>query len=301
MNSIIERFQLHEHPWLALVTELVVGIAVLILVIAGANLVGVPGDASWRTLITPGLAHVLVLFIIVPFVLKLPSGKQSFREYLADIRLTNLKPVFPLLLLGLSCSLLALLALSTQSIAFRLSQDLPVSWEFLCGMIPVKNDLPPSIGYITSFPAVFEEITWRGVIFTLFIRRHSARKTIMITGLGFSLLHLLNLLFGVDPAFVLRQVIFTVGTGIIFGVLVLRTNSLLPAMLFHYLVNMFIGSFTSYIQQYAPDRTMVLYILINIPITTVLLITWVKFYSHKWLSESQVLFAGKGHLTWGRS
>jgi len=296
MESKKSKFQLHEHPWLALIIELVVGFFVLILVIAGANLVGVPGNAPWRALITSGLAHVLVLFVIVPFVLKLPSGKQSFREYLADIRLTNLKPFFPLLILGLSCSLLALLALATQSVAFRYSQGLPVSLDFLRGMIPVKNDLPPSTGYITAFPSIFEEISWRGVILTLFIRRYSAKKSILITGLGFSLLHLLNLLGGGNPAFVLRQVIFTFGIGIFYGMLVLRTKSLLPAMLFHYLVNIFIGSFTSYLQRYAPESTQIIYLLINIPFTTLLLITWVKFYSRNWLSSSQVQYAGIDHL-----
>ena len=46
-------FQLHEHPWLAMILELVVGIAVLVLVIVGANLVGVPENAPYRPLITP--------------------------------------------------------------------------------------------------------------------------------------------------------------------------------------------------------------------------------------------------------
>jgi membrane protease YdiL (CAAX protease family) len=130
----------------------------------------------------------------------------------------------------------------------------------------------------------------------LFARRYSAKKSILITGLGFSLLHVINLLGGVDPAFVLRQVVFSAGMGIFYGVLVLRTNSLLPAMLFHFLVNMFIGSFTSYIQRFAPDSTQILYLLINIPFTTLLLITWVKFYSRKWLASSQNQPKGIGDL-----
>ena len=40
---------------------------------------------------------------------------------------------------------------------------------------------------------IFEEITWRGVMLTLFLRKYSAKKSILITGLGFSLLHLVNL------------------------------------------------------------------------------------------------------------
>ena len=112
------RFRLFEHPWLAMVIEILVFIITLVVVIAGANIVGVPGDAPYRPLITPTLAHILTMFLIVPFILKLPSGKQCFKGYLTEIRLINLKPFFPLLILGLSCSLLALLFLSMQKTCF---------------------------------------------------------------------------------------------------------------------------------------------------------------------------------------
>lgn len=296
METKKSRIKLYEHPWLAMFVELGIGISVLVLVIMAANLVGVPANAPWRVLITPGLAHMLVLFIIVPFVLKLPSGDQSFRDYLAEIRLTNLKPLFPLIILGLSCSLFALLALSAQSITFRLVQGLPISWEFLKGMIPVKNDLPPSWNFIIAFPSIFEEITWRGVMMVLFARKYTDKISILITGLGFSLLHMLNLIDGIDPAFVLRQVIFTAGMGIFYGVLVLRSNSLLPAMLFHYLVNMFIGSFTAYFQRYAPESTQILYLGMVIPVTTILLITWVRIFCNKWLHREQSGLARKNQM-----
>lgn len=296
MSNQKDRYRLCNHPWMAMLVEIIVGISVLILMNVAVNLVGVPVDAPYRPLITPTLAHVLVLFIIVPFVLKLPNGKRSFREYLSDIRLTSLKPLFPLAFLGISCSLLALLALSTQSLAFRLSRGLPITLDFLRGMIPIKNDLPPSLGYINSFPAIFEEVSWRGVMLTLFLRKYSLKKSILITGMGFSLLHLLNLLGGVDPSFVMRQVILTAGFGIFYGVLVWRTKSLLPAMIFHYLVNMFIGSFTSYFQRFAPGNAQILYLLLNIPFTTILLITWVRFFTRKWLASAQIQEQGIGNL-----
>lgn len=282
-----KKFILADHPWLALAVEIIVGITVLLMVIVGANSMGVPVDAPYRPLVTTSLAHVLVLFLIVPFTLKLPYGRSDFREYISGIRLANLKPFFPLVILSITCSVLALLALASQALFFRFSQGLPVTLEFLQGMIPIKMDLPPSTGYIAAFPSIFEEIMWRGVMLVLFNRFYSAKKSILITGLGFSFLHLLNLLGGVPLEFVTRQVIFTAGMGIFYGVLVLRSDSLLPAMLFHYLVNLFIGSFSYYFQSQAPDRTQILYLLILIPITTYLLISWVRFYSKKWLSETE--------------
>lgn len=266
-----------------MVIELLVGIFTLLVVIVAANAVGVPGDAPYRPLITPTLAHLLVLFLVVPFILKLPSGKQSFKDYLTQIRLANLRPFLPLLGLGLSCSLLALFALSFQSILLRIWQGLPITASFLKGMIPIKADLPPSLGYIIAFPAIFEEISWRGVMLVLFRRKYSDRKSILITALGFSLLHLVNLLGDVPVNFVFRQVIFTIGTGIFYGYLVLRTNSLFPAMIHHYLVNMFIGSFTHYAQSQASDTGLVVLLLIIMPLVTAGSILWVRYFSKKWL------------------
>jgi membrane protease YdiL (CAAX protease family) len=293
------KFQLYQHPWLAMVIEHLVGIFTLLVVIVAANIVGVPGDAPYRPLITPTLAHLLVLFLVVPFILKLPSGRQSFREYLAEIRLTNLKPFFPLLGVGLSCSLLALFALSTQSLLLRIWQGLPISGSFLKGMIPIRMDLPPSLGYIISFPSIFEEISWRGVMLVLFRRKYSARISVLITALGFSFLHLVNLLGDVPANFVLRQVIMGLGFGLFYGYLVLRTDSLFPAMLFHFLVNMFIGSFTHYAQVHGSDTALVILLLVNIPLTTTGLILWVRFFSKKWLPGGQE--SGLSGWMFGRS
>ena len=175
-----KKFVLADHPWLALLAELVVGIATLILVILVMNTAGVPADAPYRPLVTTSLAHVLVMFLIVPFLLKLPYGRSDFREYINGIRLANLTPFIPLLFLGISCSILALLALASQSLVFRFSQELPVTMEFLLGMIPIRMDLPPSTGYIEAFPSIFEEIMWRGVMLVLFNRFYSAKKSILI-------------------------------------------------------------------------------------------------------------------------
>ena len=110
-----ERFRFSNHPWISLVALNVTGILMIVLVAIAANLVGVPEDAPYRPLITPTLAHLLVLFVIAPFVLQLPNGKTSFRKYLDDIRLSKMQPFLPLLILGVSSSLIMLLALATNS------------------------------------------------------------------------------------------------------------------------------------------------------------------------------------------
>ena len=278
------KFHLSDHPWISLVTLWGAGILVLFLVVVVANLIGVPGEAPYRPLITPTLGHILGLFIIVPFVLQLPNGKTTFLKYLDDIRLSRIQPFFPLLILGISSSLIMLLFLATNSLVFRITQGLPLYPTFLRKVIDLQANLPPeSLSYIEAFPAIFEEVSWRGVILVLFLKRYSVKKSILITAFGFGLLHFLNLIFGVEPAFVIQQVIFGSALGFFYGYLVLRSDSLMPAMLFHFLVNMFIGSFTVYFQRSAPAEIQILYSVINLPIAVTILILWVKLFCNRWI------------------
>ncbi|UCC51202.1 MAG: CPBP family intramembrane metalloprotease [Anaerolineaceae bacterium] len=278
------KFHLSDHPWISLVTLWGAGILVLFLVVVVANLIGVPGEAPYRPLITPTLGHILGLFIIVPFVLQLPNGKTTFLKYLDDIRLSRIQPFFPLLILGISSSLIMLLFLATNSLVFRITQGLPLYPTFLRKVIDLQANLPPeSLSYIEAFPAIFEEVSWRGVILVLFLKQYSVKKSILITAFGFGLLHFLNLIFGVEPAFVIQQVIFGSALGFFYGYLVLRSDSLMPAMLFHFLVNMFIGSFTVYFQRSAPAEIQILYSVINLPIAVTILILWVKLFCNRWI------------------
>lgn len=279
-------FRLAEHPWISLAVLWATGILMLILVASAANWLGAPSDAPYRSLITPTLAHILLLFWITPAVLQLPHGKTTFRKYLADIRLSRLRPFLPLLILGISSSLILLVLLSANSVIYRLLHGYPVNINFIRQAIDLRVDLnPQSFGWIQSFPSIFEEVSWRGVMLVVFMKVYSPRQSILITALGFGIFHLLNLLDGVAPDFVLRQVIFSSALGFFYGYLVLRTDSLLPAMLFHFLVNMFIGSFTHYFQRVAPAETQVLYTLISLPLATLILIGWVKVFCKRWLPE----------------
>lgn len=289
-------FGLSDHPWISLVAVWLTSILVLILVAAATNWLGVPGEAPYRPLITPTLAHILVLFWITPFVLQLPNGKTTFRKYLDDIRLSHIKPFLPLLLLGISSSLILLLLLSVNSFIYRLVQGFPINLDFFQRAIDLRIDLPPrSMSWIIAFPSIFEEVSWRGVMLVLFMKKYSAKQSILITALGFGSFHLLNLLGGVEPDFVIRQVIFGSSLGFFYGYLVLQTDSLMPAMLFHLLVNMFIGSFTHYFQSYAPANIQILYTLINLPIATLILIGWVKVFCKRWIPNPA---GGQPIFTW---
>ena len=117
----------------------------------------------------------------------------------------------------------------------------------------------------------------------LFMKKYPVKKSLQITAFGFGIFHIINLMGGVELDFVIRQVIFGSFVGLFYGYLVLRSDSLIPAMLFHYLVNMFIGSFTTYFQRHAPAGTQILYSLINLPLAATILILWVKYFCGRWI------------------
>lgn len=285
-----KRFYFHEHPWLSLAVKWVVSIVVLLSTILLVNSVGIPGNARYRAFLTPTLAHILILFVFAPFIMKLPSGKTTLRKYLDEIRLSHLKPFIPLIFLGISCSAIMLVLLAVNSFIFRLTEGLPLGLRFLRSAIKLEGVFHPETRvWIDSFPSIFEEVSWRGVVLVLFMRKYSTRKSILITALGFGLLHFLNLLGGGDLTFVLKQVLMGCVMGIFYGYLVLKSNSLIPAMLFHYLVNVFIYGFTYYFSTYAPTGTYFLYMGISLPLTATLLILWVKFFCKRWIPRSKLI------------
>lgn len=281
-------YRLSDHPWASLAVVWITAILVLLLVAAGAHRLGLPENAVIRPLITPTLAHVVLLFILVPLVFHLPEGKKSYRAYLTATRLQPVRPLIPLLLIGIGCSFFFLTLLSFNSILLRVIQGFSVDLTFLKYMIDLQRDLPPqSHGWIVAIPSIFEEIAWRGVLLPVFMRQYPPRKSIVITALGFGLLHLLNLLSGVALYFVILQVILGSTLGIFYGYLVLRTNSLIPAMLFHYLVNLFIGSFTFYFQRQASGSTQILFALASYPVYVTLLLFLTKAFCKRWIPEPQ--------------
>ena len=280
------RFRFSDHPWLSLLAIVTIFVLVLILLsIFVFGFIGLSSDSPIAGFITTTLAHVLTLFVLVPFVLHLPKGRRSLKQYVDDIRLSRTQPLGRLLLLAFSCYAILALCQATGPVVYRLSQGRPVTWAFVRGVFDVSGDLPPgSLSLLTSFPSIFEEITFRGVVLTVFSSKYSKWKSIAISAVGFSLMHLLNLATGKELAWVLGQVAWTFTFGLFYGYLFVRAGSLLPPMIVHYLSNVFVGSFTSYLQEMAPIETQALYGVVFTfgVVPTALLILWIRCLTSKW-------------------
>uniref|UniRef100_UPI004049B045 lysostaphin resistance A-like protein n=1 Tax=Flavobacterium sp. TaxID=239 RepID=UPI004049B045 len=89
-----------------------------------------------------------------------------------------------------------------------------------------------------------EEYLFRGLLQSLFLKRYGLRKngifmSIFTTAVFFGAFHLINLVKNDHVGQVLVQVVFAMFIGFFFGVLVLKTNKLIPIAITHGLINFF--------------------------------------------------------------
>jgi membrane protease YdiL (CAAX protease family) len=284
------KFQLHEHPWLSL---LAVVITIVVSNILASNLVSWIGLSPYSPdgQFAHGLTYqILTVFIFVPFVLLLPKGKRTYRQYLDDIGLTRVQPFIQLVLLGLSCYVILALSQAAASLVTRFFEGLPVTWSFIRRVFDLSGDMPPgSPSLLVSFPSIFEEAVFRGIVLTVFLNCYSECKAIIFSALGFGLMHLLNLTNGRELVWVMGQVVWAFILGLFYGYVFVRTRSLLPPMIFHYLGNVFIGSLTGYMQSRASIEMQALYgIIFSLGIIpTSLMILWTRFFVSRWLPSGQ--------------
>jgi membrane protease YdiL (CAAX protease family) len=286
------KFRLYEHPWLSLLAVMVA--SVFSIALSGTVIFG------WMRLpdYLPGVQfaqgmsyHILTVFILVPFVLRLPKGKRMFRQYLDDIGLSRMQPFIRLVLLALSCYVILALSQVAASVVYRLFEGLPINGSFVRQVFDLSRDLPPgSPSLLISIPSAFEEVAFRGIVLTVFLSKFSERKSILFSSLGFGLMHLLNLTNGRELVWVMGQVVWACILGLFYGYVFVRTRSLLPPMIVHYLGNVFISSLTGYMQARASIEIQVLYgILLSLGVLpTTLMILWTRFFASRWLPGKEL-------------
>ena len=280
------KFRLYEHPWLSLLVFIVTGVFSMGLtgtVIFGW--IGLSGSSLTGSLALEFSFKILSSFILVPFVLRLPKGKRTYRQFLDDIGFTRVQPFVRLVALGLSCYFILALSQAVASLVYRFSEGLPVTWSFIRQVLDLSGDLPPSPSLLFSIAGALEEVGSRGILLTVFLNRYSERKSIIFSSLVFGLMHLLNLTNGADVVWVMGQVTWAFIIGLFYGYVFVRTRSLLPPMIVHYLGNAFISSLVGYIQIRAPVNIQVVYgVFLSLGIVpTVLMIWWTRFFTSKWL------------------
>ena len=175
---------------------------------------------AWLYFIALG---ILALWLM-PYVIGLPNGRKSLREYSYDIRLLPIKPLGRNFLIGL---LMAALTLGSIYLASLLTGNFTLDWSLALPIRWVKG--------LTR--GIWEEVFFRGIILVLFMRILPRRSAIFMSTFLFAIVHLNFMALNLHEIVDVVSIFFM---GLLFTYIVLKTGSLLPAMVFHYVHDIFV-------------------------------------------------------------
>jgi sodium transport system permease protein len=104
--------------------------------------------------------------------------------------------------------------------------------ESLAKVMAVASNPAVAVLVFALIPAISEEVAFRGLILSALEQQHRARSAILLSALMFGFLHVLLSLF--------QQLFNATLLGIVLGLLAVRSRSILPGVVFHFLNNAFV-------------------------------------------------------------
>lgn len=90
-------------------------------------------------------------------------------------------------------------------------------------------------GFTTLLVGLGEEIMYRGIVLHAFLTTQRVRWAMLVSAIGFSLLHAVNVFGGVPLLAVPMQLFMTFLFGCFFAPLMLKLNNIVPLIIFHWL------------------------------------------------------------------
>jgi len=262
----MNEFRLREHVWIS-------ALVILFLYVLAEGLsegfIGLLStDKDFVGILVKFAFFGLLGFLVIPVVLRLPNGDKRFRIYLEAIRLSRPVSLGRILFLSLSCYAIFVGSQIAGSFLYHTARGGRFILDF------GRNSL---LDPRTLTSGIFEELIFRGVLISLFSRRYSENRSICFSALLFGGIHLLNIFNPAVPSvWVLAQVVWALGLGLLYGYLLCKTDSLLPPMLLHYLLNAFVGVWFR-----GPDAMEASSVLYGIPffglVPAALAFLWVRF------------------------
>ncbi|MGB5758574.1 MAG: CPBP family intramembrane glutamic endopeptidase [Acidimicrobiales bacterium] len=256
--------------------------SVLITVLAGVflsmthiigfrELIGDPDDVSVR-LIDVGfrmmMGALLVLFV-VPLLLGDAPRPGWLRRYLAHMRVSMGPSPAKTVTVAVSSVVALLVMLMVGAVAAgEFNSDV--------GVLVVGDQWV--ILLLALVPAIWEELTFRGVVLSNLQPRIPPFKAVIMSSVLFGLYHFSNLVAWDDPIEVVFGVIMATIFGLGWGYTVIMADSVLPAVFLHYMFNsllaapLFFGSGTNDVLA----GPFFLVLILGFPTSTIL-ITWLVF------------------------
>lgn len=170
----------------------------------------------------PQMTRVIFFAEVAMTILVFVGPRRRFSW--EDLGLARLQPAFPLCFIPFAAVLILAL----------------VIWGM--GMVRAAGTLGEEqvtllfvVLATTLLVGVSEEVMFRGVLLHAFLGQATQKKAILISSIGFSLLHSANVLGGFSASLVAGQLLMTFFVGIAFALVALEMRTIVPLMLFHWL------------------------------------------------------------------
>lgn len=240
------------------------------LILKGSGTTSAALSDSMLTLLENGLlSAVTFFFVMLVYVL---IKKRSFSA-LFPFEKIGAKKLFMLCTIGIAVSLMSNIAPTMLTNVFGLFGLSNTGGDFDFG-----NSAPSVLMYyltVAIMPAFTEEFAFRGVILGS-LRKYSDGLALVVSSALFALMH---------GNFV--QIPFTFCCGLMFGLLVIKTNSMLPSIIVHFLNNGLSVTFDLLYQYKVMSATMV-----NICYGAIILITSILalIFIKKFIKEDDRFF-----------
>ncbi len=142
-------------------------------------------------------------------------------------------------------------------------------------------------GAISLFVAVNEETLFRGFILRGMMRSFKPMTAVIISSLAFGLLHILNLFEGGDPVTVGAQIISAMGVGAVFAAVTLRSGSIVPGVILHFLGDVIglaaLGGYGEAIQSTDPA------LAASLVVTGLVFMAWGLFWSWRTVRADKIV------------
>lgn len=130
-------------------------------------------------------------------------------------------------------------------------------------------------GFTTLLVGLGEETMYRGIVLHAFLTTHRVRWAMLVSAIGFSLLHAVNVFGGVAFLSVPMQLITTFLFGLFFAPLMLKLNNIVPLIIFHWLWDFVLFAAPLMGEQVQASVSMVS--LLNIPIQMIVsIVLWLQ-------------------------
>jgi len=185
-------------------------------------------------IVTFGVMALLWL-LFVRRSLGLRNKKEHLKEYIKTIGLKPDSKIVRNIFLGISCSIIYFISTYiTGNIFGTFTFDLDVIFGTPGSSVSIFGWF---LFIYMLIPGIWEEVSFRGVIMTLNLRKYSRTTVLIGVSILFGLFHYLNLLAGGDLVSTGVQVIYAALLGFLFGYLFIKTKSLIPSIIVHYLID----------------------------------------------------------------